>query len=113
MGRSGTPTHGRADRRAGQGASRSSSFPAVTEPVTCAMLGGRHARPRGGTMMREVPISDEMAYLIINACRHRARQLDELTDTDAVAVDDVARALHTQQEYLSVAEHLARLFGYS
>jgi hypothetical protein len=64
-------------------------------------------------MTREVPISDAMAYLIINACRHRARQLDELIDTDAVAVADVPRALHTQQEYLSVAEHLARLFGYS
>jgi len=64
-------------------------------------------------MMRDVPISDEMAYLIINACRHRARQLDEMIDTDALAVDDVPRALHTQQEYLSVAEHLARLFRYS
>jgi hypothetical protein len=46
-------------------------------------------------MTCEVPISDEMAYLSINACRHRARQLDELIDTDAVAVDDVPRALHT------------------
>ena len=77
------------------------------------MLGTGHARPRGGTMTREVLMSDEMAYLIINACRHRARQLDELIDTDAVAVDDVPRALRTQQEYLSVAEHLARLFSYS
>src|SRR3712207_456946 len=65
------------------------------------MLGTGHARPRGGTMTREVPISDEMAYLIINACRHRARQLDELIDTDALAVDDVPRALHTEQEYLA------------
>jgi hypothetical protein len=64
-------------------------------------------------MTREVSISDDMAYLIINACRHRARQLDELIDADAVAVDDVPLALRTQQEYLSVAEHLARLFGYS
>jgi hypothetical protein len=63
--------------------------------------------------MRHVPISDGMAYLIISACRHRARQLDELIDTDALAVDDVPRALHTQQEYLRVAEHLARLFRYS
>jgi hypothetical protein len=64
-------------------------------------------------MTRKVPITDAMAYLIISACRHRARQLDELIDTDALAVDDVPRALHTQQEYLSVAEHLARLFRYS
>jgi hypothetical protein len=64
-------------------------------------------------MTREVPISDEMAYLIISACRHRARQLDELIDTDVLGVDDVPRALHTQQEYLSVAENLARLFRYS
>ncbi len=77
------------------------------------MLSTGHARPRGGTMAREVLISDEMAYLIINACRCRAMQLDELIGTDAVAVDDVPRALRTQQQYLSVAEHLARLFGYS
>jgi hypothetical protein len=64
-------------------------------------------------MTREVPISEEMAYLIISACRHRVRQLDELIDTDALAVDDVPRALHTQQQYLGVAEHLARLFRYS
>jgi len=36
-----------------------------------------------------------MGYLIISACRHRAGQLDELIDTDAVAVDDVPRAAHT------------------
>jgi len=64
-------------------------------------------------MARQVEVSDEMAYLIINACRHRARQLDELIDTGEITSDDVPRALHTQQEYLRVAEGLARLFDYT
>ncbi len=61
---------------------------------------------------RQVDITDDMAYLIINACRYRARQMDELIDSGEITGDNVPRALHTQQEYLRVAEYLARIFGY-
>ena len=70
-----------------------------------------------------ISISDEMAYLIISACRHRARQLDELIDTDNViaasvvciefinmmaAIDRIAEAAH-MLGYLEAANDFGAL----